>query len=319
MTTPRKNSSVQEPACQGAKLFKEYLEFLHQDRGLAATTIQCRRAPVLDFLKAYRDHATPSRIGRVHPRMIHEYMIKTIRLFPRPKKRMWLTGVRDFFKFVYLKGYHGRNLANAVPTLISYKLDRVPRALSWETVEKLLKSPDRRRPIGRRDYAILLLLATYGVRSIQIANLRFQDIHWREGTIYFEAHKGGKPLLFPLGKPVVEALLNYIKKDRRELSHPYVFVKHQTGPTRGQRIGRALWYMVHRHLQKIGITALIPSRGPHAIRHAFATRMLAERKPLKTIADLLGHRSLRRTFIYTKVDVEQLRGLARHWPEVSDE
>ncbi len=313
----QRNSAVREPASLGSKLFNEYLEFLHRDRGLVAATIQCRRPPVLDFLKSHRQYATPSRIGRIRPRMIHQYMIKTIRPFPRPKKKMWLTGIRDFFKFVYLRGYHNRNLANAVPTLIFYQLDRVPRGISWEVVERLLKVPDRRRPIGRRDYAILLLLATYGVRTIQVTHLRFRDVHWREGTIWFDAHKGGKPLLLPLETPVAQALLDYIKKDRKEISHPYVFVKHQTGPTGGQPLGRALWYMVHRHLQKIAIQC--PSRGPHAIRHAFATRLLAERKPLKTIADLLGHCRLSSTFIYTKVDLQQLRSLARRWPEVSDE
>ncbi|HLG19368.1 MAG TPA: site-specific integrase [Bdellovibrionota bacterium] len=319
MIAQRKNKPVPKPVYPGSKLVKEYLEFLRQDRGLVEATISCRQPPARDFLNAYPEYATPSRIGRVRPQMIHEYMIKTLRLFSRPKKKMWLTGVRDFFKFLYLQGYHNRNLANAVPTLISYSLDRIPRALSADVVERLLDVPDRRRPIGRRDYAILLLLATYGVRSIQVVHLRFRDLKWREGTIRFEAHKGGKPLFFPLEKPVAEALLNYIKKDRKEISHPQVFVKHQTGPTRGNPLGRELWNMVQRHLQKIGIRAPVPSRGPHSIRHAFATRLLAQRTPLKTIADLLGHRSLRSTFIYTKVDREQLRGLARPWPEVSHE
>lgn len=319
MRTKRRTPSVRELAEKGPKLFQEYIGFLRQDRGLAEGTIHNRKAPTLGFLKAYKGYATPSGIGRVRSRTIHQYIIKTAKPLSRDKRRMLITGMRDFFRFVYFKGYHDRNLAHAVPTLITYRLDRVPRALSWESVEKLLDVPDRRRPIGRRDYAILLLLASYGVRCIQVINLHFKDIHWREGTIYFGAHKGGKPLLLPLEKRVAEALLNYVKKDRREVSHPYVFVKHQTGPTRGQPLGRELWGMVHRHLQKIGIDAPTPSRGPHAIRHAFATRLLAEKKPIKTIADLLGHRSLSSTFIYTKVDVEQLRSLARPWPEVSDE
>ena len=319
MSARRRKMSVQELGQSGPKLFQQYLAFLCHDRGLAEGTIHHRKAPVLGLLKAHPEYATPSRIGRVSARMIHQYIIQTAKPFSREKKRTLITGVRDFFKFVYLKGYHPRNLAQAVPTLITYRLDRVPRALAWESVEKLLQVPDRSQPIGRRDYALLLLFATYGVRRIQVANLRFQDIQWRAGTIYFGPHKGGKPLLFPLEAPVAEALLDYIKQDRREISHPYVFVKHQSGASRGQPLGRELWCMVHRYLQKIGIDAPTPSRGPHAIRHAFATRLLAEKKPLKTIADLLGHRSLSSTLIYTKVEVEQLRGLARPWPEVPDE
>lgn len=315
----RKKISVREFHQKELQLFHEYMEFLRRERGLAQGTIQPREAAVLGFLTAHTSYATPTRIGRVRAPLIHQYIIKTAKSRSRDQRRQLVTALRDFFKFVYIKGYHSQNLASAVPTLITYRLERVPRALSWESVEQLLRVPDRRRPIGRRDYAILLLLATYGVRGIPVKNLRFKDIDWREGTIYFEAHKGGKPVLFPLERRVAEALLDYIKKDRRALSQPYVFVKHQTGSTAGQPLGRTLWFMVHRHLRKIGIDAPTPSRGPHALRHAVATRRLAEGQPIKIIADFWGHRSLASTLIYTKVDLEQLRSLARPWPEVQHE
>lgn len=120
--------------------------------------------------------------------------------------------------------------------------------------------------------------------------------------------------MVPMDSEVAKALLDYIKKDRQDTTYPHVFVKHQTGATGGQPLGRALWFMVSRHLKTAGLADDHKYRGPHSLRHTVATELLKNKQPLKTIADLLGHRSVNTTMIYTKVDLEQMRKLEKPWP-----
>jgi integrase/recombinase XerD len=167
--------------------------------------------------------------------------------------------------------------------------------------------PDRETHIGRRTYAILQLLATYGVRIGQVTKLRLQDIDWREGSIHFQSSKWGNPLCLPLYPEVADALLAYIRETRGKVPYPEVFLtvfltvdKHM--PLRN---GRALYSSMKTCFRKAGIAA-----SAHAIRHAFATRLMEHNTPIKTIADLLGHKSISTTFIYTKVDLKHLRLLA---------
>jgi integrase len=180
--------------------------------------------------------------------------------------------------------------------------------------KKLLRIPDCRRAIGRRDYAILLLFLKYGVRRKQVTDLLIKDIDWKDGTIHFQAMKGGKPVWVPMDAEVALALLDYLKHDRSDTTYPHVFVKHMTGPTRGQPLGRALWFMVSRHLEKAGLPKNHSYRGPHALRHTVATELLKKGQPLKVISDLFGHRNVNTTNVYTKVDIQSIRRLEKPWP-----
>ncbi len=202
----------------------------------------------------------------------------------------------------------------SVPHIVTYSHSTTPRPLPIKIARRLIQIPDRRRAIGRRDYAILLIFLKYGVRRKQVTELLIKDIDWREGIIHFRAMKGGKPVVVPMDKEVAEALLDYLKRDRQDTTYPHVFVKHQTGPSRGQPLGRALWFMVSRHLEKAGLPATHQYRGPHALRHTVATELLRKGQPIKTIADLLGQRNINTTSIYTKVDIASLRRLERPWP-----
>jgi integrase len=157
----------------------------------------------------------------------------------------------------------------------------------------------------------MLLLATYGVRFDQARRIKLKDIHWKEGLIYFPPSKGGKPLCFPLYPKVAAALLDYIEKSREHVSIPEVFL--QGSPPVALRHA-TVYSTIRLYYKRAGIQS--PSTGLHAIRHAFATKLTKENVPIKNISDLLGHRSIKSTFIYTKVDLGQLRMFCRDWPEV---
>ena len=216
-----------EWSCDGyyqSKLLSEYLDFLCRHRGLTKGTIRFRRNDVISFLQSLRLENELEDIGKVSAQQIYDYIIKTVKLMTRPSRRHLVASIRSFLKFCHLKGYVQRDLTEAVPVIGTPKLGSVPRGIPWESVEKLLAVPNRETHGGRRTYAILQLLATYGVRIGQVTKLRLQDINWREGSIHFQPSKWGNPLCFPLYPVVADALLAYIRETRGKASYPEVFL-----------------------------------------------------------------------------------------------
>jgi integrase len=203
-------------------------------------------------------------------------------------------------------------LAEAIPRLRTYKLSGVPRAISEEDAEKVLLSIDRTTPVGRRDFAIIQLLYTYGVRGGQVRALQLQDVEWRQSRIRFRSHKRGKEVVVPMTDQVGEALLEYLRHGRPDAPYQEVFLTAHA-PVRPMKSPAAMSLLVGHHMVQVGVSC--PKKGSHAFRHGFATRMLQRGQSLKTIADLLGHRNINTTFMYTKVDLPTLQQLPLDWPE----
>jgi len=296
-----------------SKLLKEYLGFLKENQCLSEATIAIRRIFVSKFLSEIADIATPSKLRRLSPEIIHDYIIKTCQILNRASKKHLTSSIRSFLRFSHIYGYLKNNLIEAVPVIVTRKLEGIPRKISWEDVKKLLTCPDRKTPQGRRDYAIILLCATYGVRIGQIRNLKLTDIKWREGIINFGSSKMGKALKFPLEKRVAKALLDYIKKDRKNEPFKEIFLTVKE-PLRPLGKNNCLHSPFIRYFKQAKIDSKVI--GSHLIRHAFATKLMEKKVPIKNISDLLGHKHIETTFIYTKVDIKNLRLLARKWPEV---
>jgi site-specific recombinase XerD len=294
-------------------LISQYLEFLRDQQSLSDATIVIRRQVIQRFLNSIGRHATPSRLRHLGAKRIHDYVIQHAPELSRASRKHLTSSLRSFLRFAHVRGYLPRDLVDAVPVIATRRLAHLPRGLTWDEVQRLLKAPDRRTAAGRRDYAMLLLMATYGVRVGQVTTLRRHDIRWHEQIIAFAPSKGGKPLQFPLEKPVAEALLAYLRHDRGAAPFEEVFltvrgVRRPLGPN--NHLGSTL----KPYYRRAGIDA--PVKGTHAIRHAVATHLLKHGISIKTIADFLGHRLIDTTYIYTKVDIEQLRTLACPWPEV---
>ena len=210
-------------------------------------------------------------------------------------------------------GYTERSLVDAVPVIRVYKLDRIPRGIPWESVQKLLLAPKRDTHSGRRDYAILQLLATYGVRIGQVTSLKIEQIDWKAHLIRFAASKKGRDLCFPLTYDVANALLAYLRDTRSKAAFPEVFLTVR-GTQHPLSKNNHLNSCLDVYYRRAGIKSTV--RGSHAIRHAFATRLMEQDVPIKIIADLLGHKCIETTWIYTKVDLEHLRTVVCEWPEV---
>jgi integrase/recombinase XerD len=291
----------------------QYLQFLKASQGLADATLVLRRLHVGPFLRSLESNDVLTNLRSLAPSTVHDYIIATSKPLTRASRKHLVSGLRSFLRFAHVSGFLARSLVDAVPVILTRKLDRLPQTIPWASVQKLLSMPDRTTLTGMRDYAIMRLVAAYGLRIGQAIHLGLRDIDWRQSLIHFPAEKGCKALCFPILKEVAEALLSYLR-ERGEIAGAEEVFLTVRGQPRPLGINNHLGSALKSYYLKAGIRP--PRWGAHPIRHAFATRLLEQGTPIKDIADLLGHRSIETTFLYTKVDVERLRALAAEWPEV---
>jgi integrase/recombinase XerD len=309
------SSGLFEPSTKTAiyqPLQDEYLQWMRDYQHAAAGTIEVRSHSISEFLEWLGPQATPQGCLELTAETVERFFLPYAQTMGRCARRSMQAALRTFLRFCLSQGYIQRPLQHAVPTWRTYKLATVPRGLTDEQALKALQGIDRNSNVGRRDYAIFKLLYTYGVRGGQIRALRYEDIDWAKNQILFRTSKHGKDSLLPLTVEVGESLLEYLKNARPQSSDSHVFLTSRA-PYHALVNSNSLSALVERHLSKAGIA--VSSKGAHAFRHGFATRMLHQGHSLKAIADVLGHRHLGTTFIYTKVDFNSLKEVALAWPK----
>lgn len=298
------------PCPAGSALVVEYQRFLRDHRGVSEKRADLHGVHVGAFLAALGQIGSAKQIGRLTPAAIHAFITGRADRMSRSGRKAMCTALRSFLRFLLVRGYLRHDLVPCVPVIPSFKLDRLPRGIAWADVQRILAVIDRSTVVGCRDYAMLLLLATYGMRVGQLCALRLDDIHWRRQTIRIRAAKGGRDTVLPLRSSVGEAIVRYLRNGRphRPCREIFLRVRAPLVPMCG----------ISSQIRSYARTAGVPPPfSAHAWRHACATRMLAEGQSIKTIRDILGHRSIESTLIYTKVDVETLRQAALDWPTVS--
>ena len=216
--------------------------------------------------------------------------------------------LRVFLRYLHREGVLATDLSDAVGWPQVYRMSTIPRSISWDEVNQVLAGVDRRTPAGRRDYAILLLLVTYGLRAREVAALTLDDIDWKHDRLAVPERKANHSTAFPLSPVVGEAILDYLRNGRPETTDRHVFFR-AVAPHRP--IGPAAVSSRARHyLLQAGVQ--VPRPGSHTLRHSAVQRLVDANLDLKTIGDFIGHRSPRSTEVYAKVDVEALRaGRAR--------
>ena len=293
-------------------LLDAYLEWIRTYQHAASETVEVRRHLLTQFLKWLGPKgANVQALSTLNSEEVERFFLKYAQRMGQSRRRLMQGTLRTFFRFCHHEGLIQRPLDHAVPALRTYKLSTLPRGLTEAQAQKILQCPDRCTDAGRRDYAILQLLYSYGARCGQVRALRLADINWAENQILFKASKHGKDSLLPLTVEVGESLLDYLHHARPHYPYSEIFLTSKA--PYHPLCGCAISEMVSRHIQKAGID--IPYKGAHVFRHAFATRMLQNGNPLKSIADVLGHRHLQTTSIYTKVDSNALSQVALQWPQ----
>ena len=218
--------------------------------------------------------------------------------------------LRSFLQYAHCTGLIGTDLRASVPAVASWSMASLPRALSAEDVQRLLAHCDRRTAVGRRNWAIMLLLARLGLRAGEVVGLALEDLDWEVGELRVRAYAGDWDRL-PMPQDVGAALVDYLRHARPHCSSRRVFVRTRA-PHRGFASSAAISCIVSRALERAGLDP--PHKGAHLLRHSVATQMLRQGASLAEIGELLRHRSPQTTMIYAKVDLDLLRPLALPWP-----
>ncbi|MBU0610162.1 MAG: tyrosine-type recombinase/integrase [Armatimonadetes bacterium] len=303
---PRPPPSVHEA------LLDSYCRFLLTHRGIGSATALRHRDVLAAFLEEICPDGGNETLAGLTADAIQGYVRGRAVHLNRSGRKVLCSAVRSFLRFLLLDGRLTHDLVSSVPVIPGWRLERVPRALPREDVGRILAAIDRSTPKGRRDYALLLLVATYGIRTGQVLALRLDDIDWRHETLRVRAAKGGRDVVLPLLPAVGEALVEYLRRGRPAWRCREIFLRTRApmGPLSGR-----IYKIIEGPARRAGITSR--HLGAHAWRHSCATQMLAQGQSLKAISDVLGHRSIETTFIYTKVDIERLRLCALEWPEAA--
>jgi site-specific recombinase XerD len=275
---------------------------------LAEATIVNYVPFVHSFLKG-RFGDGPVTLSQLCARDVVTFVQRQAPRLHRKRAKLMTSALRSFLKYTRYRGEVILDLAAAVPIVANWSMPSIPRAISADQVQQLLTSIDRRTATGRRDYAILLLLARLGLRSGEVAFLELDDIDWNTGTV--SVHGKGLRNAFPLPLEVGKAIAAYLQCGRPPSVSRRVFLRAKA-PIRGFRGASGVGSIVRHSLQRAGINA--PTYGAHQFRHGLATEMLRQGASLGEIGDVLGHRHPQTTKIYTRVDLEALRTLALPWP-----
>ena len=282
-----------------------------QIRGVAAETASAELLYICRFFCSVV--SSREAIPSISPDQIISFLIAYREQNSSGSLRWMQVSLRSFLRFAYRVSLIDRDLSAIVPVQMIRRLGTVPYGFPDECIDRLRNGIERTTSAGLRDSAIICLLATYGVRGIQIRRLQLGDVDWRGDRIHFPAAKGGRSIEQHLLPEAGNFLSEYIRRARPESKHPEIFLtlREPFCPLPGASY---LSGMIRRHIQRLGL--VLPSgmpQGTHGFRHAFASRMVGK-IPFKELVDQMGHRDPASTLIYSKVDVDGLRLAALPWP-----
>ncbi|MEK7373594.1 MAG: site-specific integrase [Thermodesulfobacteriota bacterium] len=288
---------------------EDFERYLSQERGLSRATL-LNYLPIVRRFLTERFGQNPLRFNQLLARDITEYVQRHAHDLCPKRTGLMVTALRSFLRYLRHQGRIAADLAAAVPGVAAWRLSALPRFLPIEQIQRILESCDRQSTGGRRDYAILMLLARLGLRAGEIVALTLDDIRWDTGEISVQG-KGLRQSRIPLPQEVGRALADYLQRGRPPCSSRRLFIR-ECAPRQGFANSKAVSTLVRRALERTGVSA--PCKGAHLFRHSLATHMLRQGASLADIGDLLRHRGINTTAIYAKVDLEALRPLAQPWP-----
>jgi site-specific recombinase XerD len=286
-----------------------YGQHLREARALAEATI-VNYVPFISHFLEERFGDGPVTLSDLSARDVVSFVERQAPQLHRKRAKLMTSALRSFLKYAHYRGEVLLDLAAAVPVVPNWSMPSIPRAISPDQAKQLLDSIDQHSAVGRRDYAILLLLARLGLRSSEVAFLELDAIDWNAGTFNVRT-KSGLRNEFPLPFAVGKAIADYLRNGRPMSACRRVFLRAKA-PICGFRGASAVGSIVRHALKRAGIKAA--TYGTHQFRHGLATEMLRQGASLSEIGDVLGHRHPQTTMIYTKVDLEALRTLALPWP-----
>jgi site-specific recombinase XerD len=292
-----------------SRIIAEFRRYLLQERGLSQATL-LNYVPVIEQFLSERFHKQDPNFGDLRAPDVTGFVVRRARQLKPVRARLMVTALRSFFRYLRHRGATSTDLAGCVPAVPNWSLSTLPRFLPAGEVERVLKSCDQRTSVGRRNHAVLLLLARLGLRAGEVVGLGLDDIDWNTGQISIRG-KGGKSAPLPLTAEVGTALADCLHNDRPRASTRKVFIRHRA-PLTGFGNSSTISSIVRRALKRAGVESA--HTGAHVLRHSLATSLLRQGGSLDEIGELLRHQSPDTTAIYAKVDITSLQTLALPWP-----
>jgi len=298
------------PLIPHEQIFEAFSHYLREERGLATKSI-VRHLP---FIRRFLREVCPggaSDLGRISQADVTHYIERHARDWSAESGKAMCWALRSFLRYLHHKGLNALALAGCVPSIRRWKLASLPTYLSAVQVQTVLDGCDRATALGRRDYAILMMLAKLGMRAGEVATLTLDDIDWRSGEMLIRA-KGRQRARMPIPPDVGAAVVAYLRDGRPKSSCRRLFLR-TLAPNVGFASGCAITMIAKAALDRAGIRGYA-RQGAHLFRHSLATELLQSGATLSQIGQLLRHESHDTTRIYAKVDIEALRPLSLSWP-----
>lgn len=298
----RRRVSYPQPFAEKAPGFFAYLS---DERGLRPVSI-AQYAHHLRRLEHYLGRIELSDLGALSAAVLSAFFTESGQALGKHALNQLIGHVRIFVSYLYREKLIPSDLSRSIDRPRLYRLSTIPRAISWDDVRQLLAAVDRRSPVGKRDYAILLLLVTYGLRAREVAALTLDALDWAHERLAVPERKAGHSMAYPLSPVVGEAIIDYLQHGRVPSSERQVFLRACAPHT--PLSWPAISQLTARRLRSAGIAVARP--GSHTLRHTCVQRLVEAQFSLKAIGDYVGHRSPKSTEIYAKVDLESLREIA---------
>jgi len=292
-----------EPVSADEKLLEHYRNYLVNERGLVANGVSSYVRSAVSFLAGHPGVASGSGISAAQ---VQAFCVRELPERGGSAARNLAGGLRSLLRFLHVAGLINAPLAQAVPPVARRRGSAV-RGVSAATLSQLLASCDRRRDVGRRDYAMVLVLARLGLRAGEVTRLTLDDIDWRNGELVVRG-KGGRDERLPLPADVGAAIAGYLPRGRPRSEDRAVFLRAIAPRTAMSPTG--VTHVVYAACDRAGVARI----GAHRLRHSAATQMLRGGASLTEVAQVLRHVNLATTAIYAKVDFVSLRPLAPSWP-----
>lgn len=298
---PQPLTSVQE-------CVNEYRQYLVRQRGLCGASLPNYLSFVEQFLSG-RSAGRELCLTELSASDVTAFVKSHVANLSPGRAKLLVTALRSFLRYLLHQGEISVDLVPCVLPVASRSFSAIPKSLAPGTVQRILAQHDRTTPIGRRNYAVLLLLARLGLRAGEVVALNL-DLDWDNGLIRLR-RKGGRWTQLPLPADVGGAIVAYLQSGRPRCSSRRVFLRH-CAPVRGFAHTITVSSVVRRALIRAGMD--FGRTGAHLFRHTLAVDLLRNGASLDEIGDVLGHRSPNTTALYAKVDVTALRAIALPWP-----
>lgn len=285
---------------------EEYCHFLSTYAGLSEKTIKSKYQNIVLFFEHTEISGWDNLSVKISAANIDSFMKKRCEALSTSLRKDVASCLRSAFRYWHLAGTLSEDLSFLVPSIRSYSLSSVPSFISWDEVQQLLQVFDRDIELGKRNYLIILLLATYGWRAGELVNLTLDDINWRNNYIRIYHTKTKITSTYPLQSDVGTAIIDYLQNSRPPTKYRNLIIRARA-PAVPFASATGISDVVRRAFYLAGIKPLFSRCGAHMLRHSSAVNMIDHGIPFKTVGDMLGHRSPNSTMIYTKVDLKRLR------------